>query len=121
MSNRTGPSNPELQQLIVDLRKQSVLNQVNLWKRIADDLERATRKRRIVNISRINRYTKPDEVVIIPGKVLGSGSLDHKLTVAAFAFSQSAKNMIESSKGICMTVNDLLKKNPEGKNIRIIG
>lgn len=121
MAKRTGPTNPELKQLILELRKQSALKQVNLWKRLADDLEMSTRKRRIVNLSRINRYTSPNETVIVPGKVLGSGMLNHTLTVAAYAFSESAKQVIENTKGSCLSIQELVKKNPEGKNVRIIG
>ncbi len=121
MTKRTGPTNPELSQLILELRKQSALKQVKLWKRIADDLEMPTRKKRIINVSRINRYTQPNEVIIVPGKVLGSGSLNHNLTVAAFAFSDTAKHVIENAKGSCLTIQELIKKNPEGKKIRIMG
>ena len=32
-----------------------------------------------VNISEINRHTSPDEMVLVPGKVLGNGILDHKV------------------------------------------
>jgi large subunit ribosomal protein L18e len=57
----------------------------------------------------------------VPGKVLGSGTISHNVTVAAFAFSQNAKKQIESAKGKTMTINELLRKNPKGKDIRIIG
>jgi large subunit ribosomal protein L18e len=110
--------NQHAKQLIQDLRKQS---SVKLWKRIADDLEKPTRRRRVVNISRINRHTKENETIIVPGKVLGSGEVHHSVTVAAFSFSTTAKNRIQEAKGKCLTINELLKTNPTGKNVRIIG
>ena len=58
---RTGPTNPLLQDLIGELKKRSNEQSVNLWKRIASDLERPTRNRRAVNLSRINRNTKENE------------------------------------------------------------
>lgn len=117
---RTGPTNEHLQELISLLKKESALQKADLWNRIALDLELPTRKRRVVNVSRINRFTKDNETVIVPGKVLGSGNLDHKVNVAALSFSSDAKNQIEQ-KGKCLTIQELLKNNPKGKDVRILG
>ena len=84
---RTGPSNPQLQELISALRSAAYSEQNMLWKRIADDLEKPSRQRRIVNLSRINRHTEENDLVVVPGKVLASGELGHKITVAAWKFS----------------------------------
>jgi len=121
MVKRTGPTNNTLKRLIQELRKLSSTEKNNIWKRIADDLERPTRIRRIVNLSRINRHTQPKETIIVPGKVLGSGDLEHELTIAAFAFSEGAKQRIIESKGKAISITELMKQNPKGKNIRIIG
>ena len=118
---RTGPTNIQLQQLISELKKASIEQDVKIWKRIAQDLEKPSRQRRIVNIARINRVTKEGEQVIVPGKVLGTGTLSHKLTLAAFDLSESAKDQIKKSQGKIMTIAELLKQNPKGKNVRIIG
>lgn len=117
---RTGPTNKHLQLLVQELKKESASQKTNLWKRIAKDLLKPTRKRRVVNVSRINNYTKENETIIVPGKVLGSGELNHRVIVAALAFSKKAKNQIEK-KGECLTIKELLKKNPKGKDVRIIG
>ncbi len=118
---RTGPTNPNLLGLISELKKQSIEQKVPLWKRIAVDLERPTRNRRIVNLSRINRYAKENETIIIPGKVLAGGDLNQKLTIAAFKFSDSAKNKIEKSGSKIIQISELLKESPKGKKIRILG
>ena len=120
MSKRTGPSNPILRGLIRDLRKISASNKVNIWKRVANDLERATRKRRIVNIDRINKYTKDNEVIVVPGKVLGDGELKHKVTVAALRFSTTAESKINKS-GKAILLDAFIKENPKGEGVRIIG
>ncbi|MBI4145327.1 50S ribosomal protein L18e [Candidatus Woesearchaeota archaeon] len=121
MSKKTGPSNEHLVQLIQELRKVSTTQKAELWDRIADDLCMSTRQRRVVNISRINRSTNPNETVIVPGKVLGSGAVDHSITVAAWTFSASAKQRIHDAKGKTLSINELMKQNPQGKNIRILG
>jgi large subunit ribosomal protein L18e len=118
---RTGPTNQHAQELIASLRKESATQKAGLWSRIAQDLEMPTRKRRVVNLSRLNRFTKANETIIVPGKVLGSGMLEHSIVVAAFSFSQGAKERIEQAKGKCLTIPELLRQNPKGKDIRIIG
>jgi len=118
---RTGPTNEHVKELINELKKESSTHKNKIWKRIAQELEKPTRKRRVINIARINRTTKENETILVPGKVLGSGILNHSLTIAAYAFSQSAKKQIQQAKGKTVTIQELLKNNPKGKDIRIIG
>ena len=113
-------TNYNLKSLIEEMKKVSSEQNVKIWKRIAVDLEKSTRAKRIVNISRLNRYTGENEVVVVPGKVLGTGDLNHKLTVAAFSFSDSAKEKINSN-GKAITLSELLQSNPKGNKIKIIG
>ena len=120
MAKRTGPSNPQLQGLITELKKKAIQDKAGLWKRIAVDLEKATRKRRIVNLSRLNRFTKDSEVVVVPGKVLGSGCLNHKLTIAAVDFSQGAIEKLKERKCDVISILDLMNKR-KPKDIKLIG
>jgi large subunit ribosomal protein L18e len=114
-------TNPELIGLIRDLRKQSQESHTGLWHNLAKDLASPQRSRVAVNVSRLNRYTTDGETVVVPGKVLGSGKSDHPLTVAAFAFSDVAKSKIHNAKGKCLSIRDLMKKNPTGKNVKLMG
>ena len=107
--------------LINHLKKQSLEQKVGIWKQIATDLEKPTRKRRIVNLSRINRYSKENETIVVPGKVLGSGLLNHKLTIAAYQFSESAKDKLSKVGATIISLNQLSADSPKGKRIRIIG
>lgn len=114
-------SNIHLNALVQALKKQSNEQKVHIWKRLATDLEKPTRRSREVNLSRINLHAKPDETIVVAGKVLGGGELDHKVTVAAFKFSQSALDKIKESKGEAYSIWELIKKNPKGAKVRIIG
>ncbi len=114
-------SNINLQELIRELKTQSIKNNQPIWKRVASDLEKPNRQRRIVNLSKISRYTKEGEIIVIPGKVLGAGDLNHKLTVAAWRFSKEAKSKILSNKSKAISINELMKSNIKGKKVRIIG
>ena len=120
MANRTGPTNENLRKLILELKMLSSKEKVNIWKRIAYELKRAKSTWRAVNISKINKYTKENESVIVPGKVLATGDLDHKVNVAAFNFSQSAEEKINKI-GKAILIKDLIKQNPKGNGLRIIG
>lgn len=117
----TMKTNQHLTRLVQELKKQSIEQKVGLWKRIARDLDKPTRKRRIVNLSRINRYSQDNDVIIVPGKVLSSGSIDKKVTVAAFNFSHQAVNKIIEVGGKAMSIRQLLSENPKAKNVKIIG
>ena len=118
---RTGPTNPLLEKLIGELKKRSNEQSINLWKRVASDLEKPTRQRRVVNLSKINRYTKEDETIVVPGKVLGSGALNHKLTISAYQFSDQAKDKLEKAGAEIVSLLDISKEKPNGKKIKIIG
>ncbi len=112
--------NPELLNLIRSLRKKARENDAAIWRDVADRLSASRRRRVAVNLSRLNRYTRERETVIVPGKVLGAGKLEHPITVAGFAFSKQARLKISKVKGRSLTILELLKANPKGNNIRIM-
>jgi large subunit ribosomal protein L18e len=114
-------TNPELIELIRFLKKQSRENKANIWLDIAERLAKPKRKRIAVNISHLNRSTQKNETVAVPGKVLGAGEMSHPVTIAAFAFSEKAKEKIKARRGKCLSFFDLIKKNPKGSKVRIIG
>ena len=118
---RTGPTNTQLGNLIKELKKNAIEQNIKLWKRIAFDLEKPTRKRRVVNLARIDRYTREGEIIVVPGKVLASGFLNHKLTIAAQSFSRQAIEKIKKIDADYLSIEELLKKNPKGKKVKIIG
>jgi len=117
---RTGSTNIVLRMTIRNLKKVAREQNANIWRSIAEVLECPSRMRPAVNISKINRYTKPGETVVVPGKVLGSGVLKHPVTVAAISFSHKALEKIESVGGKAIHILELLKVNPKGSNVKII-
>lgn len=105
--------NPELKELIILLRKQKK----PLWQKVASLLARPRKKAITVNLDKLNKVTKADDVVIVPGKVLGQGNLDHKLTIAALKFSTSAKQKLEKKDTI--TIPDLIERLKATKGIAV--
>lgn len=120
MPKRTGSSLLSTENLIRELRILSNKENVKIWKRIAKDLEKSTRQRREVNVYKINKHIREDETAIVPGKVLSEGELKKPITVAAFRFSEKAKNKINKI-GKAISIKKLIKDNPKGKKMRIIG
>jgi len=114
-------TNIHLQKLISNLKKQGSEQNAAIWKRIAKDLEKPTKKRRVVNISKLSKFVSDGETIIVPGKVLGSGDLSIKFTIAAYNYSDEAKRKLTETKCTVMTIDELVKTNPKGKNVRIIG
>ncbi len=115
------PDNPQLLNLIHFLKKAAKENDAKIWNSIADALSKPRSRRLSVNLSRLNRHNEKGQVVAVAGKVLGAGTLHHPVTVAAYTFSATAKEKIKKTKGKCMTFPELVKKNPEGSNVKIVG
>lgn len=113
-------TNPELIAVVNSLRKKAQENNAPIWRNVAERLASSRRRRIAVNLSRLNRHTKAKESVVVPGKVLGAGNLEHSVFVAAFSFSDQAKIKISKAKGKCLSILDLLESNPKGSNIRIV-
>ncbi len=111
--------NPLLESLIDKLYEKSRKENMPLWRRIAKELGRATRQKRVVNLHKLSRYTKPKEWVIVPGKVLGNGKLQHELNVIAYQFSKKALEAI-NEKGKAFTIEEFILESIKAKGIRII-
>jgi large subunit ribosomal protein L18e len=107
--------------IVWTLRKAFKKNKTSIWKFLEHEISKPRSIRRVVNISRLSSVTKNDEVIIVPGKVLGSGEMDHKLTVCAFSISEMAAKKITDVGGNVITLNELVDRYPDGRGVRIIG
>ncbi|QLK26246.1 50S ribosomal protein L18e [Natrinema zhouii] len=116
MSSKT---NPRLNDLIAELKSTSRETDADVWRDVADRLEKPRRTHAEVNLGRIERYAREEETVVVPGKVLGSGALQKNVTVAAVKFSSSAETKIDQV-GEPVPLEQALEDNPEGSNIRVI-
>ncbi|MGC8663771.1 MAG: 50S ribosomal protein L18e [Thermoplasmata archaeon] len=114
-------TNPELIELVIDLKRKSREENVSIWRDIAERLEKPLRVWPEVNLSKIERYADDSNIVLVPGKVLGAGIISKKITVSAFKFSSEAREKIESAGGRVLTIKELMAINPKGKGVRIFG
>jgi large subunit ribosomal protein L18e len=111
----TGPSNYYYRKLIRDLWK----TKIKIWKRVSKKISGPRKNKVTANLYRINKKTKKNDTIVIPGKVLGMGELDHTLTIACLEYSKSAKKKIESSGSKLLTIEELLEQNPKGSGVKI--
>lgn len=80
-----------------------------LWNRVYRLVEVPARRRAAVNISKIDRITKDGDNVIVPGKVLSSGEMTHKVNIAAMEFSATALRALKDSNCKVVQLKDMVK------------
>src|SRR3989338_11022218 len=107
-------TNLDLVETIIAAKKNSK------WLGIAQAISRPKRKQIKMNLDQINEQVKDGEKVVVPGKVLGEGELNKKISLVGFSFSQSAKEKLKKNKIETLELLNEIKKNPEAKNIKII-
>jgi large subunit ribosomal protein L18e len=121
MATHTKKTNPMLIALIRDLRTAAYENKAPIWKDIAERLEKPLQNWPEVTLTRIDTYVHEKETALVPGKVLSTGNLTKKVSIAAWAFTEKAHEKIKKAGGKALTIEDLMKHNPKGKDIRIVG
>ena len=114
-------SNSELVKAITNLKEASRKNDAPLWKSIASRLEGPSRNWPSVNIGKLEYNATKNSKVVVPGKLLGAGTITKKMTVTAYSFTQSAMKKIEAAGGKCLSYNDFIKSNPKGTDVMVIG
>ncbi len=102
----------------INERKQELIKRLYekkqpIYRAIAKELSRPTRKAVAVNLAKIEKHAKDKEYVIVPGKVLGNGNLKKDVTVIAYSFSRTALQKLKKK----MTISELLEKNIKGLRI----
>ena len=89
------------------------------WLPLAQILSGPTNRHSSVNLSEINSAVK-EGTVVVPGKVLSSGSLDKKVAVYALSFSSSAVEKLNKAKITHGLIMELIKKNPKATGVQIL-
>ncbi|MEA1992912.1 MAG: 50S ribosomal protein L18e [Euryarchaeota archaeon] len=113
-------TNSRLIGLVEELRDKGYEEDVPLWVDISKKLCRPTRRMAEVNLWKLNKHTERGDTIVVPGKVLGAGRLEHELTVSALKFSKKAYRSITNAGGNAIAIEELVEKNPQGKNITIM-
>ncbi|OEU77585.1 MAG: 50S ribosomal protein L18e [Desulfuromonadales bacterium C00003107] len=120
---RNKKTNPRIVGLVEELKRIAREKEAPIWRDIAKRLEKPQRHYAEVNLSKINRYSNANDMIVVPGKVLSAGAIDKQVTVAALGFSKKAHEKIseaEGGAGKCISIEELVKANPKGSGVKII-
>lgn len=107
--------------MVKELKQASSKNKAPIWSKLAQMAQKPSIARRIVNVSKLNEVTSDNDVVVVPGKVLGTGNISHKITLCSFSISTSAVKKITGVGGKIINYSEMISKFPTGKGVRIIG
>lgn len=113
-------NNKDINLLLSYLRRKAREYDAPIWRRVAELIDRPRRRRVSVNISKVNRYTGDGDWVIVPGKLLGAGSLDHKVVIAALKYSTKAYRKLRDSGSKIMDIKEFIEARPTGSGVKII-
>ncbi len=108
-------------QMAKELKKASKTNEAPIWAKLAEYALKPSIARRDINLNRIGQLTKENDTVVFPGKVLGTGNVPHKIILCSFSISNSAANKIIKNGGKLITYSELIKQNPTGKGVVLLG
>ena len=108
-------------QLARNLKRASTKNDAPIWKRVAELALKPSSIRRVVNVNKISKLSKADDVILVPGKVLGTGIISHKIILCSFSISNSAADKILEAGGKIISFTEIIEKYPTGKGVTIIG
>jgi large subunit ribosomal protein L18e len=114
-------ANTMLDNTVWTLRTAFKKTKAPIWRALEEEISGPRANRREVNVGKLAELTKSGEVLVVPGKILGTGNLGHKLTVCAYSVSEGAAKKIVSAGGKVISFEDLAKKHPDGRGVRIIG
>lgn len=113
-------SNPVLRRAAVMLERAGKKQKVRIWSEASALLSNPSSTRVEVNLGRISRLSDDGQTFFVPGKVLGTGTVEKKLVVGAFSFSSSAKSKIEANGGSALSIEQFLKKYPKGSGVKLV-
>ena len=108
-------------QMAKDLKRASTKNNAPIWAKLAEYALKPSVARRNINLYRIGQLTKENDIVVFPGKVLGTGNIPHKINLCSFSISDSAASKVLESGGKLVSYEDLIEKNPSGKGVILLG
>jgi len=118
---KKGTTSYHTQGLINDFEKLYRKNKKPLFERIVRELKKPARQKRDINLSKINRYSVEGSNIIVLGKVLSSGEMDHKANVIAFSFSDSAMEKLKTKGCSAKLIDELAKDGKIPQKVIILG
>ena len=104
-----------------ELKIASKKNDAPIWLKLAKTALKSNSNQKTIHLKKINENSDDGNAVIIPGKVLGTGIISHKIVLSSFSISNSAAQKIKQSGGEIIKFSEMIEKFPTGKGVKIIG
>ena len=114
-------TNQVVLQMAKELKGASKKNNAPIWLRLSELALKPSSARRTVNIGQIDKFVKDNDVIVVPGKVLGTGHLSHKIILCSFSISTNGAKKVLQSGGKILSFSELIQSHPTGKGVVIIG
>ncbi|MBI2233193.1 MAG: 50S ribosomal protein L18e [Candidatus Aenigmarchaeota archaeon] len=111
MPHPTGPTDPNMEKLISDLKRKKE----KFYLVVAKHLEKSRRRKSAVNIGKIERHANYGENVVVPGKVVGGGEIIKKVNVYAWKYSKTAREKIKQAGGRCLELEKIFDAKEKGR------
>ena len=70
-----------------ELKIASKKNDAPIWLKLAKTALKSNSNQKTINLKKINDNSDDGSAIIIPGKVLGTGVISHKIVLASFSIS----------------------------------
>ncbi len=104
--------------MLLSVRKEA--GDSRFWRSVEKLLSRSRSRMAEVNVGKIARLTGQGDRVVVPGKVLGKGEINHSVTVAALSFSSAALTKLRSAGCTVMRLDEFARFEQEGSGVKII-
>lgn len=119
---RTGPTNIRTRNLVVHLEKHAKKTKEGAYAVLSEMMNVPARIRAEVNLYHLDvlATTHKEKILVVPGSVLGKGSIKHAVEVAALRFSGTAKKQIEAAKGKAWLIEELVDQKVPAKKLVLV-
>lgn len=114
-------ANPQVLRMARDLKRAGTKNDAPIWSRLSELALKPSAARRDINLKRIGQLTKEGDTVVFPGKVLGTGSLPHAISLCPFSISAPAARKLREGGGTVLSHSELIERNPTGRGVVFLG
>ena len=103
------------------MKKASLQHEAPIWKRVSEHALKPSSSRRTINVNAIDSRTKEGDVVVFPGKVLGTGNISHGISLFCFGISESAVSKIHRAGGRILDHTGVVSERPTGREVVLLG
>ena len=108
-------------QLAKELKNAAKNNDAPIWMKLSKSALKSNSNQKTINLKKIDENSNDGNAVVIPGKVLATGTISHKIILSSFSISNSAAKKIKESGGEVIKFSEMIERFPTGKGVKIIG